>query len=98
MTDPDTTLAPRDPALVDRTQPLGILPTLSFWDEPANRKLIRWPMAVLAGVLPLAVVSFLSLPWWGSGLVAAGTMVLSLGLFERYIRMRVKARRRALGC
>jgi hypothetical protein len=79
------------PALLDRPQPLGFLPTRRFWQDPENQRLAGPPFAILVGVL-IVVISLLDLTWWAAGLVFLGTMLLMQGFFEHYIR-RAAARR-----
>jgi hypothetical protein len=74
----------RRPSLLARPQPWGVLPTLWFWQEPANWRPVRVP----AGLLLIAATVALMLngaPVWLVLLGSALTMVIGLGLFERFI-------------
>jgi hypothetical protein len=83
--------------LLDRPQRLGFIPTWWFWRDKHNWRLARVPFQILAG----AAVAFVTLTKPGlvlAGLIPALALILSLGLFERYIRNRAKAQRAALPC
>lgn len=79
------------PPLLDRPQPLAILPSWWFWNERDNWALIKVPFIGLASIT-LAVVILLDLPLWAAFVVSDVVLWLGLGLFERYIRR--SARRR----
>ena len=79
------------PAILDRPQPLGFLPTRRFWTDPGNRRVLRIPLMVLAGVVVFAI-GVIELPWWAAGLAAMTTVILIQGLFERYIRRQAMRR------
>ncbi len=93
-TEPEHEAGARVPALLDHPQPLGILPTRRFWDDPVNKRVVKWPLAIMAAVLVLTIV-LLDLPWWAAGLSAGGAMLLIQGSFERYIRHAAKRRFRS---
>src|SRR5690606_659183 len=80
-------------SLLDRPQPLGILPTYWFWRDPETSKLGRWLMAPLAGATVLVVVLASSFHPLVAGLVAASVMVLATGLLEKYVRHQATKRR-----
>lgn len=80
-------------SLLDRPQPLGILPTYWFWRDPETSKLARWLMAPLAGVTVLVIVLASNFHPLVAGLVAASVMVLANGLLERYVRHQATKRR-----
>src|SRR4051812_32282289 len=79
--------------LVRHRQPLFILPSWWFWrHSPTARKSAPFVLP-LQYVLFVTVLPQLSLPPAGAAVAGAMTVVLSLGLFERFIRWRVKRRR-----
>lgn len=82
--------------LLDRPQRMGILPSYWFWNRKENYQHIRWPQAIMAGLL-IFIWGIIpkELPLWLSALVPGVAIVLALGLFERYIRRRAIARRNA---
>ena len=79
------------PALLERPQPLGFLPSWWFWNDPKNWALIKIPFAIF-GVAVVVIVDLLNLPLWATPLAIAGVLVLALGLIERYIRHAAKRR------
>jgi hypothetical protein len=82
-------------SLLDRGQPLGILPTWSFWRDKRNVELVKWPLRLsIAGAFAAAAV--LSAGWLLSGLAPVLGIVLCLGLIERYVRSQAARRREAL--
>ena len=81
-------------ALLDHPQLLGILPTMWFWQDKSNWRLIRWPFVAILWVAIAIVVSF-DFPLWVVGVTVGGTLMLILGLIERYIRTAAKRRLRS---
>lgn len=77
--------------LLDRPQRLGILPTYRFWNDRDNWSFVQVPQAVAAAVVVL--VGVLALPLVLAVTVAPLSIVLGLGLFERYIRRSARKRR-----
>jgi hypothetical protein len=88
---------PQPPVYLDRPQPLGIWPTLRFWNQPDVWRHVAPFMAVLAPAWALTVGIALSgmLPLWMLAILGGLGTVLILGLIERLIRRRM--RQRALG-
>jgi hypothetical protein len=85
-------------ALVDKKQPLGFLPTPSFWLDRDVVRLAR-PLRAIGGISISAVITavavsgWVSAPWWvfvGFGFLVG---ILLEGQFERYIRRQAKSRR-----
>ncbi len=85
----------RERYLMDRPQALWILPTMWFWNDPANWRRVRALVAV-ATVLVSLGVGALQLGWLVGGLLGGGSVFLILGLVERYIRRQALVRRREL--
>jgi hypothetical protein len=81
----------RTPALLDRPQPLGFLPTRQFWRDPENARLAGPPVALALPILSILAI-LLSPTWWIAGLAAAASVVLMQGLLERYIRHAARRR------
>ena len=85
----DDRVAPR--SLLDRPQPLGILPTQWFWRQE-HAPVIRWGFALLAGVTVLVTVA-LTDSVIVAGLVPPLVLLLANGLLEKYVRQQVAKRR-----
>jgi hypothetical protein len=88
---------PTPPAsyLLDRSQQFGLIPTWSFWRDPANWRVARVPVLLTMEVAFFAtLLSGISLPLYVVALIPPLALTGSLGLFERYIRRRA----RAAGC
>jgi hypothetical protein len=81
--------------LLDRPQPLGILPSYWFWRDPETSRLASWLLAPLAGVTVLVLMLAWSFNPIVGGLVGALLIVLANGLLEKYVR-RQAIKRRAL--
>ena len=80
--------------LMDRPQPLGILPTYWFWRRIENYRLIRWlPVSVYAIVCTINIILPLSLGPVLAGTINGFAMILSVGVAERFIRARAKQRK-----
>lgn len=95
-------LVPRPPekaiVYLDRPQCLGFLPTLAFWNRRDVAK-VTAPMLGTVGLLwMLLLVLFVNdwTPIWASGLLAGLGPYLFLGVLERIIRKRLRARVRLL--
>jgi hypothetical protein len=84
----------QQPALLDRPQPLGFLPSRRFWKDPENQRLAAPAFAIAVAVLIPVIALLLDVPWWAAGLIFAAAMLLMQGLFERYIRHAAKQRAR----
>ncbi|MFO7563053.1 MAG: hypothetical protein R6X02_10460 [Enhygromyxa sp.] len=96
MTDKIQTLQPkRERYLLERPQPLGILPTRWFWNERENWREVGWMFGLLA-MGTVMLLSFISLPPLASVLLAPSVIILANGLLERYIRRKALERREAL--
>jgi hypothetical protein len=74
-------------------QPLGFLPSMWFWNQTQHWRLVRWPFAGLA-VLLISIVTLTSVPALAAGLITSASLMLILGLLERYIRAQAEAGRR----
>lgn len=93
MVNRETSLERRRRYLMDRPQKLGVLPTMSFWNDKANWKHVRVPMAVLAASVTIGI-GVLSLGPLLSGLLGGATLVAAIGGTERYIRAKAVGRLR----
>lgn len=80
--------------LLDRPQPLGILPTWWFWNQRENWRLVGWGFGLFAAVITITI-PLLNLHPLMAGLVAAGALMMAIGLLEKYVRHQAE-RRRAL--
>ncbi|MFO7563576.1 MAG: hypothetical protein R6X02_13095 [Enhygromyxa sp.] len=82
--------------LMDHPQRLGILPTWWFWSDRKNWRPVRWPFAIAAAamVLALAVVSLPPALEFGILMTA---YFLALGSVEKYIRHQALKRRALAG-
>jgi hypothetical protein len=78
--------------LLDHPQPLGILPTLWFWNDRANWRRVSWAFGTLGFIITIAVF-FSHLHPLIAGLVAGLTMALAIGLLEKYVRHQAVKRR-----
>jgi hypothetical protein len=81
--------------LLERPQPLGILPTRWFWNDRENWRQVRWMFGLLA-MGTVMLLSVTSLPLLASVLIAPSVIILANGLLERYIRRKALERRKAL--
>ena len=97
-----SSLVPRPPeqaiAYLDRPQLLGFLPTLAFWNRRDVAK-VMGPMLgtfALLWMVPLSLFVFKWTPIWVSGLLGGLGPYLFLGVLERVIRQRLRARARLL--
>ena len=80
------------PPLVAKPQRLGILPTMSFWNNKENWRPVRWPMGAAAGVLYVVGLSLPISPL-GMGLFCGGSMYFLIGITERLLRRHLMRRR-----
>ncbi|MDC0671916.1 hypothetical protein [Nannocystis radixulma] len=95
-------LAPRprekQPALLDRRQRLGFLPTLAFWNRKDIRKLTGpWLAAFAALWLILLELIRGAVPPWATKLIGAAGPLLFITVLERYVRARLERRALAQG-
>jgi hypothetical protein len=95
-------LAPRprekQPALLDRRQRLGFLPTLAFWNRRDIRKLTGpWLAAFAALWLLLLELIRGTVPPWATKLIGAAGPLLFITLLERHVRARLERRALAQG-
>lgn len=81
----ETSLERRRRYLMDRPQKLGVLPTMSFWNDKANWKHVKAPMAVLAACVTIGI-GVLSLGPLLSSLLGTAALVAAIGGTERYVR------------
>lgn len=78
--------------LMARPQRLGILPTMSFWQDPKVKRIVGAPFTLIVAILAVA-------GWFISANPLIETAVLmvvyfgGMGLLERCIRQRVLRRR-----
>lgn len=90
---------PHKPAYLDRPQRFGFLPTLAFWNRRDVAK-ANGPMLAVFVVLWLLLLGTLAdhllLVGWPRRLAAGLGPYLFLGLLERYLRKRLRARRAML--
>lgn len=88
----------RPASLVAKKQPLGILPTLWFWNDEANFRLARpFVLAQIWISLPLASYAYLHGVSFAVLLpTILGSYVLLMGGIERYVRHAVEQRRKRL--
>ncbi len=84
----------RRPALLDRPQPMGVLPSWWFWNDPKNWALIKVPFTVYV-VVVMVVVDVIDLPLSTALVVYIAAYWLALGLIERYVRWAAKRRFRS---
>lgn len=82
--------------LVSRPQPLGLMPTLWFWGKKENYRKGAPFILGINTLLYTFVLSQLSLGAVGGGLAGGASVLLSFGLFERFVRWRVAVRRKRL--
>lgn len=79
-------------SLLARPQKLGFLPTLWFWNDPENQRLLA-PVVILVTplwVLLNAIQMWLRLDAWVSIAGGLAICVLTQGLVERYIRRQLR--------
>jgi hypothetical protein len=96
----DATTPRRPGQHLETRQPLGILPTWSFWNRRDVWKTARWyvhPVAFLAVQIGFWIPNGLDLPLLprllASQAIGIGTVALALGALERYIRRQLTRRR-----
>lgn len=83
---------------LSRPQRWGILPTLSFWNRPDVWRHARW-FVVPCMLLWAYVLQDLwrgAISWWASTSLYFLATTIGLGLFERYIRRKLRRRHEAL--
>ncbi|MBA3550231.1 MAG: hypothetical protein H0T76_27465 [Nannocystis sp.] len=82
----------KQPVYLDRPQRLGIIPTYSFWNQPDVWRLAGPFMGVAVAVFIVVMGALLSgvLSPLTLGLLGGAGTVLLLGLFERYLRRRMR--------
>jgi hypothetical protein len=84
---------------LETPQRWGLLPTLHFWNRRDVMKSARWLTAPVTGasMLGTAIVATAVDPWLLPlvGLACGVPVVLVHGLIERYVRRRLRDRRRA---
>lgn len=83
-------------ALVATPQRFGVLPTRWFWSDDENWRLVRGGFAMFAAIV-IIVVGTSGLPIYLVATLPPVVIILALGLLERYIRQRAKARVSAHG-
>lgn len=83
------------PSLLDSRQPLGFLPTLWFWRDKENVRLVRWPLWVTI-IAAFALAIAIDAGWLVSGLIPVAGILISLGLIERFVRRKALKRRSEL--
>lgn len=89
-----TKLARGQRSLLARPQRLGVLPTMWFWQDAQNWRLVRVPFVVLL-VTTTLILMLVEAPVWAVLLLPSVPFLLALGLLERYVRARAAAARRA---
>lgn len=85
-----------DSEVLDRPQPLGVLPTRRFWAcETVREETNRAVVIGAAFVMLLPVFVDFGLPWYVMAAIPLVVLTPVFGLFERYIRRRARAIRAA---
>ncbi|MFO7566893.1 MAG: hypothetical protein R6X02_29890 [Enhygromyxa sp.] len=95
MTDELEHPAPPSRSLLDRPQPLGILPTRWFWTDRKNRRLAGWLFGALVFMMLVMLNAFALHPVLDAVIIAA-VLLVARGLLEKYVRHKALQRRRAL--
>jgi hypothetical protein len=100
MTTSDNQSLARAPnrVLVDHPQRLHLLPTLWFWRDPANWRVVRWPnlalvMTAAFGTISRRATGTVVPSFWAGFAAASVAQYLGLGLFERWLRRRAMVSR-----
>ncbi|MCY1060602.1 hypothetical protein [Nannocystis sp. SCPEA4] len=85
-------------ANLSRPQPWGVLPTLAFWRRPDVWRHAKW-FVVPCLLLWTYVIQNLwrgLISWWASTAIYILAVGIGLGLFERYIRRKLRQRHKAI--
>jgi hypothetical protein len=78
--------------LLDKPQPLGILPTRWFWADRENRRLAAWLFGALVFVM-LLILNALGLHPLVDAAVIAAVLLIARGSLEKYVRHKALQRR-----